>query len=219
MSSRHHLEFTGLIIAPDLVYPSGSALDLEPAIWQDTFNVKVLSNVSATRAFLPLIIQHHSRILFVTPSIIQSLKPAYNAVESSLGCALEAYITSLQREMSDYDVHVSHLKLGAVDFTSPPVSGASSPTAGGLVRAHAAAGAKELQYAVFDALTMARPFRIRRVGRGSMTYDIIGKLMPGSLVQWMMQGLKAKEMDGPVSADEWQDLDQNNKELIRSIHD
>jgi NAD(P)-dependent dehydrogenase (short-subunit alcohol dehydrogenase family) len=215
MSSRHHLEFTGLVIAPDLVYPSGSALDLEPAIWQDTFNVKVLSNVSATRAFLPLVIQHHARVIFVTPSIIQSLKPAYNAVESSLGCALEAYITSLQREMGEYDVHVSHVKLGAVDFTSPPPSGASSP---GLVRAHAVSGSKELQYAVFDALTMVRPFQVRRVGRGSMTYDIIGKLMPGSLVQWMMQGLKAKNIDA-VPADEWQDVDHSNRELMRSIHD
>jgi len=217
MSSRHHLEFTGLVIAPDLVYPSGSALDLEPAIWQETFNVKVLSNVSATRAFLPLIIQHHSRILFVTPNIIQSLKPAYNAVESSLGCALDAYIMSLQREMSEYDVHVSHVKLGAVDLTSPPASGASSP--GGLVRAHAAVSSKELQYAVFDALTMARPFQVRRVGRGSMTYDIIGKLIPGSLVQWMMQGLKAKSIEQAVPADEWQDVDQSNQELMRSIHD
>jgi NAD(P)-dependent dehydrogenase (short-subunit alcohol dehydrogenase family) len=218
MSSRHHLEFTGLVIAPDLVYPSGSALDLEPAIWQETFNVKVLSNVSATRAFLPLIIQHHSRVLFVTPSIIQSLKPAYNAVESSLGCALEAYITSLQREMSEYDVHVSHVKLGAVDFTSAPASGASSP-GGGLVRAHAAASSKELQYAVFDALTMARPFQVRRVGRGSMTYDMIGKLMPGSLVQWMMQGLKVKSIKEALPADEWQDVDHSNQELMRSIHD
>jgi NAD(P)-dependent dehydrogenase (short-subunit alcohol dehydrogenase family) len=217
MSSRHHLEFTGLIVAPDVVYPSGSALDLEPAIWQETFNVKVLSNVSATRAFLPLIIQHHSRVLFVTPNIIQSLKPAYNAIESSLGCALEAYITSLHREMIEYDVHVSHVKLGAVDLTSPPSSGASSP--GGLVRAHADASSKELQYAVFDALTMARPFQVRRVGRGSMTYDIIGKLMPGSLVRWMMQGLKAKSVEEATPADEWQDLDQGNRELMRSIHD
>ena len=217
MSSRHHLEFTGLVIAPDLVYPSGSALDLEPSIWQESFNVKVLSNISATRAFLPLIIQHHSRVLFITPNIIQSLKPAFNAVESSLGCALEAYITSLQREMTDYDVHVSHIKLGAVDFTSLPSSGTSSPTRG-LTRVHMAkaSSAKELHYSVFDALTMAKPFRIQRVGRGSMTYDMIGSFMPGSLVQWMLRGLRAKSVEKTIPADEWQDVDKSSKELIRS---
>ncbi|KAB8611442.1 hypothetical protein FH972_025947 [Carpinus fangiana] len=40
---------------------------------------------------------------------------------------------------------------------------------------------RELNNAIFDALTQKRPWAVRRVGRGSLTYDLIGSALPSGL--------------------------------------
>jgi hypothetical protein len=45
---------------------------------------------------------------------------------------------------------------------------------------------RDLHHAVFDALTAKHPQRMRRVGRGSVAYDMIGTLVPSSIVGWML---------------------------------
>lgn len=51
---------------------------------------------------------------------------------------------------------------------------------------------RELNNAVFDALTQSRPRAIWRVGRGSTVYDIVGRWVPTGIIGWMM-GLKRVE--------------------------
>lgn len=53
---------------------------------------------------------------------------------------------------------------------------------------------RELNNAVFDALTQRRPWAVRRVGRGSLAYDMIGSTLPSGLVAWMM-GLRRRRQD------------------------
>jgi hypothetical protein len=47
---------------------------------------------------------------------------------------------------------------------------------------------------VFDALTQKRPRKVWRVGRGSVTYDVVGNWVPAGIVGWMM-GLKRVSLD------------------------
>jgi hypothetical protein len=45
---------------------------------------------------------------------------------------------------------------------------------------------RELHHAVFDTLTAKHPQRVSRVGRGSLAYDMIGTLVPASIIGWML---------------------------------
>ena len=45
---------------------------------------------------------------------------------------------------------------------------------------------RELHKAIFDALTQKRPRAVWRVGRGSVTYDVVGNWVPAGLVGWML---------------------------------
>ncbi|PVI08176.1 DUF1776-domain-containing protein [Periconia macrospinosa] len=45
---------------------------------------------------------------------------------------------------------------------------------------------RTLHNAVFDALVQARPQKVWHVGRGSLTYDVVGNWVPAGLVGWMM---------------------------------
>jgi len=185
MSSRHYLEFTGLVIVPGQSYPTGSAVDILPSVWMDQLNGKVLSSINATRAFLSLIIQYRARVLLITPNIISSLKPALNSIECASIGALEGYMSSVEREMVDYGVHISRIKLGSIDYSLLDPNPDEKQSKWRVVKS---SGTCELNHAVFDALTMSKPFVMRRVGRGSVTYDLIGNWMPNTLVQWMLSG-------------------------------
>lgn len=50
---------------------------------------------------------------------------------------------------------------------------------------------RELNNAVFDALTQVHPRRTWRVGKGSVLYDVVGRLVPPGIVGWMT-GMRMK---------------------------
>lgn len=53
---------------------------------------------------------------------------------------------------------------------------------------------RELHLAVFDALTDVRPKAVRRVGSGSLVYEILGKCAPDGLVRWMLNAGRGEEV-------------------------
>lgn len=111
----HHLEFTGLVIVPDLIYSLGPIQAVDAELWSDAINSKILGTVAVTQAFLPTVIKHGARVLVLTPSVVSSLQPAFNGVESTVIGALEGFTSTLQREMATLSIQVTHLKLGAFD--------------------------------------------------------------------------------------------------------
>jgi len=128
----------------------------------------------------------------LTPSIVSSLRPPFHSVETMVVGALEGFTASLRGELSTLGVEVCHFKLGTFEYGSAggrhhlqhsPTRGPawSAPT-----RKARGSSLRELHNAVFDALTTQRPRRVRRVGRGSITYDIVGNWVPSGLVGWMM---------------------------------
>jgi NAD(P)-dependent dehydrogenase (short-subunit alcohol dehydrogenase family) len=211
----HHLKLIGLIIAPDLNYPTGTIHDLNPEVWSSALDTWVLSSINITHTFLPLISRRQARILVLTPSIINSLNPARHAVESVSVAALEAFTRSLRRETQAFKVHVSHIKLGTIDFG--PLSQLKAPnndqgSSGELfakrTKSEKGSNPRVLQCAVFDALTMTRPFNTRRIGRGSLTYDLVGTFMPHSLVDWMLGTNRGSGYDLSRSLEGWERVEK-----------
>src|ERR1700759_4524626 len=110
----HSLELSGLILAPDVTYPIGSIQDLSSEIWTDALSTKVLSTINITRIFLPLISRNQSRIVVLTPNIINALNPSQNSVESVSVSAIEAFIRTLRRETKAHHVSISHIRMGSI---------------------------------------------------------------------------------------------------------
>lgn len=218
-AAAHKLNFAGLVLAPDLDYPTGPVETIEAAEWADTMNVKVLGTICIAQAFLQAINEFGARLIMLTPSITSSVKSPFHSVESAVVGALEGFTYSLAGELRTNGINVCHLKLGNLDLSSidgrqhvQKIPGTALRTWPASTRAlygrnftaHSLGSVKgspprELYNAVFDALVQRRPSQIWRVGRGSMTYEMIGNWVPAAIVQWM---LGIRKMSNNDRADE-----------------
>jgi NAD(P)-dependent dehydrogenase (short-subunit alcohol dehydrogenase family) len=214
-ATRHKLDLAGVILVPDLVYPSGPVESVPLDLWSDALNLKVLGSVATIQAFLPVIRQTQSRVLVLTPGIVSVLGPPFHGVESTVVGALEGFTNTLRSELNPLGIPVCQLRTGTFDCNtvgdrrSPQSINANSPlgwaettrsvyaanylahsqTKGILApNSNATKGSqlRILHHAVFDALTQKRPRPVWRVGRGSLAYDIVGRCFPTSLVGWML---------------------------------
>ncbi|KAF2085607.1 DUF1776-domain-containing protein [Saccharata proteae CBS 121410] len=212
-ASAHNLDFAGLILVPDLIYPSGPVETISPEYWSDALNAKVLGTIATAQAFLPTICAFKARVLLLTPSIVSSLRPPFHGVESVVCSALDGFASSLTGELDTLGIQVCQLKLGTFDCSGVgskqylqsfsemrteawPASARALYAEnyglfGGDGSSAKGSSLRELHNAVFDALTRRQPRRTWRVGRGSVTYDLVGKWVPASLVGWML-GIQAR---------------------------
>ncbi|KAH7123786.1 hypothetical protein B0J11DRAFT_321412 [Dendryphion nanum] len=222
-AAAHNLDFRGIVLVPDLVYPSGPIETVSPELWSDALNAKVLNTIAVTQAFLPTVCGFKARVLVLTPSIVSSLRPPFHSVETAVVGALEGFTTSLRGELNTLGISVCHFKLGSIDCSSimgkqqlqPMVpqtefwptaarqSYASNYTSQnrvarnrGLICSTGGTGSslRELHNAVFDALTQKKPRRVWHVGRGSVAYSIVGNWVPSGLVAWML-GVRRVNLD------------------------
>ncbi|KAF2013185.1 DUF1776-domain-containing protein [Aaosphaeria arxii CBS 175.79] len=215
-ASPHNLHFRGLILVPDLIYPSGPVETVSPELWSDALNAKVLHTVAIAQAFLPTICSFKARVLMLTPSIVSALRPPFHSVETAVVSALEGFTASLGSELGTLGIDVCQFKLGTFDcsnvgakqqlqprgspniyawpsaarqsYASNYVNQSRVAQSRGLFGQSGSTGSslRELNNAVFDALTQKKPRRTWRVGRGSVAYDMVGKWVPSGLVGWML---------------------------------
>ena len=111
----HSLHLAGVILIPDMIYPSGPVETITPDLWSDALNVKVLGTIATTQAFLRPIHDSKARVLVLTPSIVPALAPPFHSVESSIVAALEGFSSSLRGELGSVGIDVCHFKLGSFD--------------------------------------------------------------------------------------------------------
>ncbi|KAI9842715.1 MAG: hypothetical protein M1838_003013 [Thelocarpon superellum] len=114
-AAAHHLHLAGVILIPDMIYPSGPIETIAPDLWSDALNVKVLATIATTQVFLRLICDLKARLLILTPGIVPSLSAPFHGVESSMVAALEAFTNSLRAEVGTMGISVCHFKLGTFD--------------------------------------------------------------------------------------------------------
>jgi NAD(P)-dependent dehydrogenase (short-subunit alcohol dehydrogenase family) len=194
---------------------------VSPELWSDALNAKVLNTIAVTQALLPTICEFKSRVLMLTPSIIASLRPPFHSVETTVVGALEGFLASLRAELGTLGIDVLQFHLGTFDLTNVgpkhhlQTRARGSPHAWpattralyatnfenqtrvaenrGLLN-HNGSSLRELHNGVFDALMQKRPRKVWRVGRGSVTYDLVGNWVPSGIVGWMM-GLQRVSLD------------------------
>jgi hypothetical protein len=199
---------------PDLDgYPTGSIQHMPTEIWTDALNSHLISTLSLTKAFFPLLIDQQARVLVLTPNVVAPLAPVLNGVETLVVNSLQGFTDTLRRELGAYGSKVVQLKLGDIDLgaSSTPTTSTGSPTKTassgprglygpasimrpiGWSKAPSTGSklkgshAKELHHTVFDALTLKSPCRTYRVGRGSLIYEMVGRWMPNLLVEPMLK--------------------------------
>jgi NAD(P)-dependent dehydrogenase (short-subunit alcohol dehydrogenase family) len=220
-ASPHNLTLRGVILIPDLIYPTGPVETVSPELWSDALNAKVLNTIAVTQALLPTICEFKSRVLMLTPSIVPSLRPPFHSVETTVVSALEGFLSSLRAELGTLGIDVLQFHLGTFDLTNVgpkhhlQTRARGSPHAWpattralyannfenqtrvaenrGLLN-HNGSSLRELHNGVFDALMQNRPRKVWRVGRGSVTYDLVGNWVPSGIVGWMM-GLQRVSLD------------------------
>jgi NAD(P)-dependent dehydrogenase (short-subunit alcohol dehydrogenase family) len=219
----HTLTLRGVVLVPDLIFPTGPVETVSPELWSDALNAKVLNTIAVTQALLPTICEFRSRVLMLTPSIVASLRPPFHSVETTIVSALEGFLASLRAELGTLNIEVLQFHLGTFDYSNVgpkhhvQTAATGSPHAwpattralyarnfenqtraaqsrGFLNADRSGSSLRELHNAVFDALTQRRPRSVWRVGRGSVTYDIVGSWVPEGLVGWMM-GLRRVSLD------------------------
>lgn len=117
-ATAHELKFAGLILVPDLHYPSGPIETLSTEIWSDTIDTKVLKTIATVQAFLPTVCEFKSRIIVLTPSIVSSLRPPFHAIENTVVSGLDGFTTTLRRELSTLGIPVVSIKLGSFDCSN-----------------------------------------------------------------------------------------------------
>ncbi|KAF2662832.1 DUF1776-domain-containing protein [Lophiostoma macrostomum CBS 122681] len=243
-ASPHNLNFRGLILVPDLIYPSGPIETILPELWSDALNAKVLNTVAIAQTFLPTVCGFKARVMVLTPSIIASLRQPFHSVETAIVNALEGFTTSMRAELRTLGIDVIQFKLGTFDcsnvggkqhlqslrenasdtdlwptttrrlYASNYASQNRIAHSRGLFNQTGSTGAslRELHNAVFDALTQKHPRQVWRVGRGSVTYDVVGNWVPSGLVAWMLGirrvSLSEAEPQLQDSVQSWEKVEQ-----------
>lgn len=207
-AEAHKLNFVGLVLVPDTTSSPARIEDISSEEWSDALNAKVLNPIATAQLFLPSIIEHSAKIILLTPSVTPSLKLPTHALESTVYGALEGFASSLAAEMKQSSVSLSHFKLGDIDIPSVTAKqrrdGVPTPRLKPTPMRH-------LQDSVFDALVSKRPWRTRHIGRGSLTYDIIGSWVPSGIVGWLMGSGRKPTLVESSSDDlhgSWEKVDQ-----------
>lgn len=223
-AAPHNLNLKGVVLVPDLIFPTGPVETISPELWSDALNAKILNTIAVTQALLPTICHFKSRVLMLTPSIIASLRPPFHSVETTVVSALEGFQASLRAELGTLGIDVLQFHLGTFDYShvgskqqlqtrniGNPIAWPATTrnlyatnfenqtraaqSRGFLHNAsNSGSSLRELHNTVFDALTQKRPRAVWRVGRGSVTYDAVGTWLPRGLVGWMM-GLRRVSLD------------------------
>ncbi|KAL8642037.1 MAG: hypothetical protein Q9228_001231 [Teloschistes exilis] len=216
---RYPLHLASFILLPQT--PStpqpGAIADLSADSWSDALTTHLLSPFTLLQAFLPLIQSHKSTMLFLTPTNATSLSPPQRGLENVVGGGMERFISTLRKENATSEGgSIVQFKLGAFDDGSDRDAmkmavalrhdnGNMSSTPSSPVteqRRMRGSPLRELHLEVFDAI-VGKSRGVVYAGRGSRTYDYLGRTMPEGLVGWMLglRTIKQKEK-AQANADE-----------------
>ncbi|KAG9245135.1 hypothetical protein BJ878DRAFT_582166 [Calycina marina] len=230
-AKSHFLILRSLIVIPTLTYPTSPIAMINPSTINDLISTRLLTPILTTQALLPILTSsplrhphHHVNphipkpsVLYLTPSVIQSMNPAFHAPESVMVSGLSSFTSVLRSELSPLNIPVSHLQLGTFDLSSAHPrqqlntqqsqraetlkwDDTSRQTYGrnyvalstGLGNTGKGTSLRVLNNAVFDAMVSGSASTIR-VGMGASIYGFVGGWVPSSLVDWMM-GQRGVEM-------------------------
>jgi hypothetical protein len=183
-AESHRLNLVGLILVPDTEHAAVRIEDITPEEWSDALHAKLLSTINTTTQLLPSITLHNSKILLLIPSVTPALRLPSHSIQTVMSSALTSFLSSLSTELAPSSASISHFKLGDIDI--PAVTARQRREGITIPSRFKPTPIRHLHNSVFDALVAPRSSRVYHVGRGSLTYDIIGKWVPPVWIAWMM---------------------------------
>lgn len=209
----HMLTLAGVIVIPDLYYPSGPVECIRLDTWSDLLNSKLLGPVFLlSNGLLDLVRSHQSRVLLVSPSIMGSLNPGYNAAEGMVTSALQSLAQSISRELAPQGIPFVHVRMGTFNLSagaiqherqvqnavradiltwpenlrslySRPYQALSELT----TRARKMGSSiRILHHTIFDALMARHPSRVYYAGKGAFLYHFLPKYLPEDFVSYLL---------------------------------
>ena len=240
----HTLHLAAFITVPGPSPPASPIVSLTPPTWSDALNTRLLAPFATLRAFLPLLISQESTLIFLTPSIIPSLTPRSHAVESVVAGGLQQYISTLRKEVQSQGVNVVQLHLGHFDYgfsvpenqqqlvLSQQVSRSAATRRRleekGVVPGNVKGTSfRTLHNNVFDAIVRGKGKNgTVFVGQGARMYNIVGKLVPGGIIGWMMNAKKPKEAisttpehdSSPEGSAEWEKVTERDDDEAAYVY-
>ena len=209
----HMLSLAGIIVVPDLYYPAGPVECIRVDTWSDLLNSKILGPIFLlSNGLLDLVRSHQSRVLLVSPTIMGSLNPGYNAAEGMITSALTALSLSISRELKPQAIPFIHIRMGTFNLSAGAIqherqvqnavrsdiltwpenlrsiySRPYQAMSALQTRARAMGSPlRTLNYTIFDALTARNPARVYYAGRGAFMYHFLPKYLPEDFVSWLL---------------------------------
>lgn len=128
----HRLSLAGVVLVPDMYFPSGPVETIRPDVWSDCAYSKLLGPVFLLcqgQGLIDLVREQKSRVVFVTPSIISSLNPAFHAPECMAVSAINSLALCLHRELKPQGIPVVQLRLGSFAGIGKRLHHSSRPSA------------------------------------------------------------------------------------------
>lgn len=209
----HMLSLTGVIVVPDLYYPTGPVECIDLVTWSELLNAKLLGPMFLlSNGLLDLVRSHQSRVLFVSPTILGSLNPGYNAAEALVTSALRSFTLSLSRELKPQGIPFIHVRMGTFQISSGQpkyerqvqntvrndilswpenlralYSRPYQTTSALQVKAkRMGSPIRVLNYTIFDALEDSNPKRVYYAGKGAWLYHMLALYLPEDVVaSWL----------------------------------
>ncbi len=215
-ATPHNLFLKGVIIIPDLYYPTAPVEALSIRSWSDAIYSKLLTPLALlSNGLIELVRVHHSRFIIINPTVMGQLSPPFHSVESIISTSITNLTQCLRRELSSQEIPVCHIKLGSLTTTKYKTKQSrtrldsntkadilSWPEEVRPVYAKSYASAvklsnpvstkiqtsllKAIHHTVFDCLSLKKPKNIIRIGAGSGFYEMAGKFAPESTIDSML---------------------------------
>lgn len=112
----HMLQLSGVIVIPDMFYPTGPIEAIDVGMWSELLSSKILGPIFLlSNGLLDLVRSHQSRLLLVSPSIMGHLNPGFHGAEGIVTSALESFALSISRELAPQKIPFVHVQMGSFD--------------------------------------------------------------------------------------------------------
>lgn len=215
LDTVHNLELVGVIVLPDLYYPTGPVETIRADTWSDLIYSKLLGPMfMLSSGLLDVVRQQKSRVILMTPNIMGSLNPAFHAPESLISNAHESLALCMHRELQPQNIPFIHLKLGSFDVRPGRKSANQQKQIQNGIRADVlgwndsqktlysqayqasshlqtarvtGSSLKVLNHAVVDSLMDKNPQRVVYVGKGSYAYEWLSGFVSEGIMTWLLQ--------------------------------
>ncbi|ODQ68292.1 DUF1776-domain-containing protein, partial [Nadsonia fulvescens var. elongata DSM 6958] len=126
INSNGYYSLAGAILVPNLYFPPGPTESISVAIWSDIVYSLLGPIAFITTGLMDLVRSSHSRLMLLTPNIISSLNPAFNAPECVTISALTSLALCLHRELEPQGIPFIQIRMGSFDLGSPKSSASYS---------------------------------------------------------------------------------------------